>query len=76
MNYQPQPQRSPYKPAIEMPSSRGDDKNAEGTKLNQLIEEYRRENDRCSRRINDLKHKLADSNNHRMIAQKEYGPAS
>ena len=27
-------------------------------KLNNLIEEYRRENDRCSKRINDLQRKL------------------
>ena len=26
----------------------------EGNRLNQLIEEYRRENDRCSKRINEL----------------------
>jgi len=30
----------------------------ESSKLNLLIEEYRRENDRCSRRINELQRKL------------------
>lgn len=30
----------------------------ESSKLNVLIEEYRRENDRCSRRINELQRKL------------------
>jgi len=30
----------------------------EGSKLNMLIEEYRRENDRCSQRILDLQRKL------------------
>ena len=30
----------------------------ESSKLNLLIEEYRRENDRCSKRINELQRKL------------------
>jgi len=30
----------------------------ESSKLNLLIDEYRRENDRCSRRINELQSKL------------------
>ena len=33
----------------------------EGSKLNMLIEEYRKENDRCSKRINELQHKLNKS---------------
>lgn len=33
----------------------------EGSKLNMLIEEYRKENDRCSKRINELQKKLNKS---------------
>lgn len=33
----------------------------EGNKLNMLIEEYRKENDRCSKRINELQKKLSKS---------------
>lgn len=37
----------------------------ESSKLNLLIEEYRRENDRCSRRINELQRKLNATANRR-----------
>ena len=33
----------------------------EGSKLNMLIDEYRKENDRCSKRINELQKKLNKS---------------
>lgn len=38
----------------------------ESGKLNQLIDEYRRENDRCSRRINELQRKLNATANRRI----------
>ena len=37
----------------------------ESSKLNMLIEEYRRENDRCSKRINELQRKLNATSNRR-----------
>ena len=37
----------------------------ESSKLNLLIEEYRKENDRCSRRINELQRKLNATSNRR-----------
>ena len=37
----------------------------ESSKLNLLIDEYRRENDRCSRRINELQSKLNNTSNRR-----------
>jgi hypothetical protein len=37
----------------------------ESSKLNLLIEEYRRENDRCSKRINELQRKLNATANRR-----------
>ena len=37
----------------------------ESSKLNMLIDEYRRENDRCSKRINDLQRKLNATANRR-----------
>ena len=35
----------------------------ESSKLNMLIDEYRRENDRCSKRINELQRKLNATSN-------------
>lgn len=45
----------------------------ESSKLNMLIDEYRRENDRCSRRIGELQHKLSATANRR-IRNETYAP--